>query len=123
MAIDPIGKKAPPAPSPETSGPARSGGAAGSFGPFEAPRAPAPAQAAPVGTELGALEQFRNGHLDLQGYLDLKVSEATAHLSALPPVQLDAIRKALRDRLAVDPALVDLVRAATGKVPEPPDGS
>jgi hypothetical protein len=68
-----------------------------------------------------ALERFRSGQVDVQGYLDLKVDEATAHLSSLPRVELDAIRTALRDRLATDPALVDLVRAATGKVPEPSD--
>ena len=56
----------------------------------------------------------------MNGYVDLKVHEATAHLKALPPAELEQLRAALRDRLASDPGLVDLVRAATGAVPKPP---
>jgi uncharacterized protein (DUF2342 family) len=67
----------------------------------------------------GALERLRAGEVDVDGYLDLKVDEATAHLATLPPGELHALRSALRDRLATDPALVDLVRTATGGVPQP----
>lgn len=67
----------------------------------------------------GPLERLRAGEVDVQGYLDLKVHEATAHLSTLPPIELEALRAALRDRLATDPALVDLVRTATDHVPQP----
>jgi hypothetical protein len=124
MSIDRIGKSAPPAPSPETSGPSRPEGATGSFGAFAPSRPPAvhPSPSVePADLPLQALERLRRGQVDLHGYIDLKVDEATAHLSALPRVELDAIRASLRDRLATDPALVDLVRTATGKVPPPPD--
>jgi hypothetical protein len=66
-----------------------------------------------------ALDQLRAGEVSVDGYLDLKVSEATAHLGALPPQALEAIRSTLRERLASDPMFVDLVRAATGSVPSP----
>jgi hypothetical protein len=69
----------------------------------------------------GALEQLRAGGVSVDGYLDLKVAEATAHLGALSPQALDSIRSALRERLASDPMFVDLVRAATGSVPAPRD--
>jgi hypothetical protein len=58
-----------------------------------------------------ALEQLRAGSIDLARYVELKVAEATSHLS-LPPAQIEGIRQALRDRLAADPLLVDLVRVA-----------
>jgi hypothetical protein len=119
MGIDRVGKNSVPAPSPEASGPSRSKEATSSFAAVESFRA----TKAPVAVDASrlALERFRSGQIDLHGYLDLKVDEATAHLSALPRVELDAVRAALRDRLATDPALVELVRTATGKVPEPPE--
>ncbi len=65
-----------------------------------------------------ALDRLRSGELSLDGYLDAQVSGATAHLEgALPAEQLEFIRGSLRDQLVSDPALVDLVRAATGSVP------
>jgi hypothetical protein len=117
MAIDRISKSAPPP--PETYGPSPTRGSAA---PFEASRTGAAAtqsaSATPVHTPL---ERLRVGQVDLDGYLDLKVDEATSHLSSLPPVELGAIRQALRDRLAADPTLVDLVQMATGKIPESSD--
>lgn len=121
MGIDRIGKGGFPAPSPEASGPSRSKEATSSFGSVESSRLGATSAPASVDAAHVALERFRSGQIDLHGYLDVKVDEATAHLSALPRVELDAIRTALRDRLATDPALVDLVRTATGKVPDPPE--
>jgi hypothetical protein len=106
-----------PVPGGEASRPAPSGA------PFEVPTKPAaataPASPAAV-SATGPLERLRAGEIDLKRYLDLKVDEATTHLKALPPVELEAIRSALRDRLASDPALVDLVRTATGQAPQPP---
>jgi hypothetical protein len=72
----------------------------------------------PVG---GALERLRAGELDLHGYVDAKVQEATAHLAALPPVELENIRSALRERLASDPTLSDLLLTATGEALPPDD--
>ncbi len=115
MGIDRIGKKAPPPPPPnEAVGSSRTAGVAGAF------RVETPPPANPVGRvdASGALELLRAGKVDLGGYLDLKVDEATAHLQGLPRVELDAIRRAVRDRLASDPTLVELVRTATGQIPQ-----
>jgi hypothetical protein len=40
--------------------------------------------------------------------MELKVTEATSHLSALPASELESIRASLRERLASDPAIVAL---------------
>lgn len=82
---------------------------------FEVARPAEVAPAQPVAGAPSALEQVRAGQIDVAAYLDRKVEEATSHLSALPATQLEAIRGALRDRLAADPSLVDLVQAATGQ--------
>ena len=66
------------------------------------------------------LERLRAGQIDLPTYLDLKVDDATAHLQGVRPTELDAIRKMLRDQLATDPALTELVKQATGLVPPTP---
>lgn len=85
-----------------------------------------PTGAAPVGQTQAvggpsAVEQLKSGQIDVNGYLDLKVNEATAHLKGLTPVQLDAIRSMLRDQLATDPALADLFKQATGHAPPASD--
>jgi hypothetical protein len=116
MGIDRIGKGSPGAP-PEAAGapPSRE-----AERPFEAPAAARAANVAPVAPAAGsALERLRAGEIDLDGYLDAKVDEAVRHLAGLRPSELDAIRKTLRDQLATDPALSDLVLHATGKRPEP----
>jgi hypothetical protein len=119
MGIDGIGKKGPPVPPPPV-------GAEGGARPAEAGRAfhvpgatPAP-QAGAVQAPQTAIERLRAGELDVNGYVEVKVQEATAHLAALPPAELESVRSALRDRLATDPGLVELVRKATGAVPQPP---
>ena len=118
MAIDRIGSKGAPAPT----------GAAGS--PAPAPAAGQPFEARPTteaqpSTAVGAVtpslvERVRSGELDLATYIDMKVTEATAHLKSLPATEVESIQNALRDRMATDPTLVGLVRAATGHVPTPP---
>ncbi|HEY4013249.1 MAG TPA: hypothetical protein VGM06_07915 [Polyangiaceae bacterium] len=118
MAIDRIGPKGPPIPPPAASGPSRPNEAAS---PFEA-AAPAPTVGATAPSD--ALQRLRGGDIDLRQYLDQKVEEATAHLSHLvTPAELEAVRAQVRDRLGSDPTLVDLVRNATGSVPEPPADS
>jgi len=126
MGVDGIGKKGPPTP-PPAGGAAGPGRTTGTGRPFEVGKAPEAttdaaraAQAAGVEAPRTALERLRAGEIDVNGYVDIKVHEATAHLAALPPAQLENIRSALRDRMATDPALVDLVRTATGSVPQPP---
>jgi hypothetical protein len=124
MGIDRIGKggMAPPVPPPTVSPTAldrtsSSAGIARSFEPqADAPvEEPSPAEAVAA----GPLQQLQSGNLTLERYLDAKVDEATAQL-VLPPSDLSAIRAALRERLASDPTLVDLVRSATGAVASPP---
>jgi hypothetical protein len=65
------------------------------------------------------LERLKAGRIDLEGYLDLKVAEATAHLNALRAEELNALRRVLRDELSNDPALAALVERATGQRPQP----
>jgi hypothetical protein len=66
------------------------------------------------------MERLRAGKIDVNGYVEAKVHEATAHLAALPPAELEQLKSALRDRLGSDPGLVELVRKATGAIPQPP---
>jgi hypothetical protein len=132
MGIDSIGKKGPPAPPPGDAAPGRSAGSHRAEGetsrPFEvakkagpvAGQAPAATAVQHVQTTPTALERLRAGEIDVHGYVDLKVDEATRPLAALPPSQLEQVRAALRERIASDPALVELVRTATGSVPQPP---
>ncbi|HEX3345949.1 MAG TPA: hypothetical protein VHS09_15300 [Polyangiaceae bacterium] len=119
MGIDGIGKKGPPAPpSPaDVKGAARAPEGARRFEVNEASPAP---QAGAVEAPRTAMERLRAGEIDVNGYVQAKVDEATAHLVALPPAELEQLKDALRDRLGSDPALVDLVRKATGAVPQPP---
>jgi len=118
MSIDRIGKKGPPTPPP--SGDVKSS----AYPPqatrtFEASKAEPAIQAGPVEAPRAALERLRAGEIDLNGYVDMKVHEATLHLAALPAGELEKLRSALRDRLAGDPGLVELVRKATGAMPWP----
>jgi hypothetical protein len=123
MGIDRVGKGAPPVPIPEAGGPAA---AHPSGQVFHVPAADAPTQVSPPHIDPtrasgAALERLRSGEIDLGGYVDLKVQEATGHLSGLPAVELDKIRTVLRERLASDPTLVDLVHTATGEILPPDD--
>jgi len=119
MGIDSIGKKGPPTPpSPaDIQGPAR---APEATRPFEVSKTTPAPQAGAVEAPRTAMERLRAGEIDVNGYVEVKVHEATAHLAALPPAELEQLRSALRDRLGSDPGLVELVRKATGAVPRPP---
>src|SRR3954462_13612994 len=91
--------------------------------PFQVERGEAPKPADAVGNvqHTTPLARLRAGEIDVNGYVDLKVDEATSGLKGLAPGQLDDIKKTLRDQMATDPALVDLVRAATGQTPKLPE--
>jgi hypothetical protein len=125
MGIDGIGKKGPPtrpaqAPPGSVGGVSRPHEASRPFRVSEPSTDASPAeQAGAVAPARTALERLRAGEIDAQQYVDAKVGDATAHLQGLPAVELEAIRKALRERLTTDPALVDLVRGATGQVIPP----
>ena len=124
MGIDQIGKKGPPL-QPPAEEIAHSGRTAEAVHPFElsTPRTfIAGSHVAELEPARTALQRLRAGELDANGYLNLKVDEATTHLLNLPAGQLQSIRNFLRDRMASDPTLVELVRMATGRDPEPCDG-
>jgi hypothetical protein len=63
------------------------------------------------------LERLKAGEIDLDGYLDLKVDQATAHLHGLGAHEMKGLRLALRHELASDPGLAALVESATGQRP------
>lgn len=125
MSIDGIGKGGPKLPSGGPEGAAKPGKAfevsrPEKAGPVDATSEATAARAsAEVQGASGAspLARLRAGQIDLNQYLDLKVDEATASLSGLPAGDRDAIKKMLRDQLATDPTLVDLVKSATGAAP------
>jgi hypothetical protein len=127
MGIDRIGKGggvAPPIPAPaapaSTERAARSTGV--ESGKVESGRVDAGRPTGNVdAAKVAPLDRFRKGEIDIHGYLDLKVEEATVHLSGLSVSELDAVRKMLRDQLATDPALADLVQHATGRAPTVPE--
>ena len=120
MGIDGIGKKGPPAPPAPgaAGGPSR---ATETGRAFEVSRSAPPPAAAPVEPTCTALDRLRTGEIDVEGYVDAKVTEATAHLGPLPATRLAEIRAALHDRVVSDPALADLLRTAAGSVPAPGD--
>lgn len=67
-----------------------------------------------------ALSRLRAGDVDVNGYMDLRVDEATRGLEGLPPSDLAEVKRVLRDQLASDPGLAELVARATGTAPTPP---
>jgi hypothetical protein len=65
------------------------------------------------------LARLRSGEIDVNGYVDLKVEEATSGLKGLSAGELAFIKSALRDQTVSDPGLADLVHMATGRMPDP----
>ena len=123
MGIDRIGGKGgtPPLTTPEGATGASSAEKAAA--PFSLDRG-AEARGTSAAGAVGAatpLERLRAGEIDRQTYVELKVDEATRHLAGLRPADLESIRAELRQRLASDPALVDLVRQASGGRYTPPE--
>src|SRR3974390_52274 len=120
MGIDGIGKKGPPGLQPPEVTPARwtRTGSAFELRPTAPISGSAPPSAPALQGPSTALERLRAGEIDVNRYLDLKVDDATAHLVFLPSAQLQAVRQELRDRLAVDPTLVELVAEAARGAPQ-----
>jgi hypothetical protein len=112
MAIDRIGKGGPPAEVPKAEAGKPAGAAERTF----EVRVEKAQAVAPAGS---ALEDLRAGKIDVEGYLQRQVDEATAHLHGLLPADLETIRSSLRQRLASDPALAELAKQATGHAPPP----
>src|SRR5688572_12765602 len=118
MGIDRIGKGGT-APPPEVGGAEKPTKTGAVDKPFSVERASRPNEAASVGGVGAAspLAQLKAGAIDVEQYLDLKVDNATKALDAMPASELSEIKKMLREQLASDPMLVDMVKSATGKVP------
>jgi hypothetical protein len=115
MSIDRIGKGGGPPVSgvgqPESPSTAGVGSRQGAEFKVEKAEAVQGAAAAP-------LERLRSGEISLSQYLDIKVDEATSHLEQrVSAEQLSFIRTSLREQLANDPMLVELVQSATGALP------
>jgi hypothetical protein len=118
MGIDRIGKGGVPPTAP--AGVEQKGPTEKAFS-VEAPAPKERALGAAAVDSSSPLARLRRGEIDVNGYVDAKVAEATHGLEGLSPVELDAIRKVLRDQAATDPALADLVRQSTGKAPSVPE--
>jgi hypothetical protein len=117
MPIDGIGKPpAPPPPAGGTDGPKR---ASEATRPFEVggARTEGATEVDSTTAATSPLARLKAGEIDLGGYLDARVEEATSHLEGLDGDELGAIRAHLRAAIASDPALAELVRQATGQVP------
>jgi hypothetical protein len=57
----------------------------------------------------------QRGELSVDQYLDGRVNDATSHLvGKLSPDQLEFVKQSLREQLATDPVLVELVQRTTG---------
>ncbi len=113
MGIDGIGK--PPDVSLGNVGAAQGGEAARGAEPFAIDRS---APASPADRVSAALSSLQRGELSLDQYLDGRVDEATSHLSGkLSPEQIDFVKQSLREQLATDPVLVELVQRTTGSSP------
>ena len=124
--IDRIGKGGglPPTPETQGTGGVQQKGAVERPFSVERPSSAQDAQAAGAVDATGAaspLARLRAGEVDVHGYIDLKVDEATSNLKGLSPAELSDIKQVLRDQLATDPGLADLVRTATGQMPTPPE--
>jgi hypothetical protein len=113
MSIDGIGK-------PPGAGIGAIGGASNPEGvraaePF---KVDASAPAAAGGKVSAALSSLQRGELSLDEYLDGRVSDATSHLEGkLSPDQLEFVKQSLRDQIATDPVLAELVQRTTGATP------
>ena len=123
MAIDRIGKGGGLPQTPEAQGTGAASPTGGPGAAFEVDRKE-PAQAAQATEGVAAsspIARLRAGEVDVHGYIDLKVDEATASLKGVSASELDEIKSMLRDQMKSDPGLADLVGRAAGKMPTPPE--
>jgi hypothetical protein len=114
MGVDGIGSGGRPAPGV--------GGGEQLDGPRGAETDPAESASGALGSERSTgsalLDQLKRGEIDIEGYLDAQVNAAMSHVQgSLPAAQLDFVREALREQIATDPVLAELVRRATGSTP------
>ncbi len=113
MGIDGIGK--PPGGGTLPSG-TDVGGAAKTGATFDVGRVEP--TAAPVAGD--SLSRLSRGEITLNQYLDDRVSQATEpYQGTLSADQLQFVQSTLREQIATDPVLVELVHRATGQMPKP----
>lgn len=67
------------------------------------------------------LDRLKSGELDVNGYIDARIDQATQGLKGLSSSQLGSIRLVLREQMLTDPNMSELVRQATGHAPKPPE--
>ena len=116
MGIDGIGK--PPGTSIGSVGGVQGGEAPRAAEPFAVDRSASATPSTPSDRVSAALSSLQRGELSLDQYLDGRVNEATQHLAGkISPDQLDFVKQSLREQLATDPVLVELVRRTTGAAP------
>ena len=117
MGIDRIGRAGSGAPvTPAVSTPAEPSGAVTESFASVAKRAVGEASPASL------IDQLKSGQIDMNRFLDLRVEQATAHLQGVVDSErLDFIRRSLRIQIESDPALIELVKAATGSAPPSPE--
>jgi len=114
MSIDGIGKP------PGAGGIGGVAGAASNEGvrPAESFKVDANTPAAAGGKVSAALSSLQRGELSLDQYLDGRVTDATSHLvGKLSPDQLEFVKQSLREQMATDPVLAELVHRTTGAAP------
>jgi hypothetical protein len=69
-------------------------------------------QRSPRGSD--ALQKLRRGELTLEEYLDFRADEAVKDLAlALPKRRVEMIRATVREQLATDPVLLEMVSHLT----------
>jgi hypothetical protein len=113
MSIDRIGKGSGATPAAGIGQPGSSSEVSKSGAEFKVPKSDASEPVAQT-----PLDRLRAGEISVSQYLDIKVSEATSHLGRrLGTEQLEFIRNSLRQQLASDPMLVELVKSTTGSLP------
>jgi hypothetical protein len=113
MSIDRIGKGSGATPAAGIGQPSSSSEVSKSGAEFKVSKSDAAADVVRA-----PLDRLRAGEISVSQYLDIKVSEATAHLDRrLSTEQLEFIRNSLREQLSSDPMLVELVKASTGSLP------
>jgi hypothetical protein len=111
MSIDGIGKKGPVVPPQQIGGAQGAEAPKGAFKVERTERAQAAEASSPAA-------EVRAGRMTLDSYLDHRISDATQHLKGLGPADMQMIRETLKSEMKNDPALADLVKNATGAMPE-----
>ncbi len=60
------------------------------------------------------LALLRAGQIDVETFIERKIDAATAHLRGLSAGELEQVRALLREQIAEEPELQELVRRASG---------